>query len=89
MVIVPAWFILENFVWEKYCRYTFTIYPVFILALSGLVGKLQHMPEAKQSLILASVDLGLSCLAFLVRAGLASWRIGRKEKRVEVEAIKL
>ncbi|KAF7249310.1 Protein Ycf2 [Varanus komodoensis] len=33
------WFYLENFLLEKYLRYTLTIYPVVILALSGTLHK--------------------------------------------------
>ncbi|CAK8688929.1 unnamed protein product [Clavelina lepadiformis] len=73
-VIVVAWFILENFVWEKYCRYLFTIYPVIILALSGLIGRLRFVDGANRNLVLASVELGFVCVVLIVRVGLSIYR---------------
>ncbi|XP_057178210.1 uncharacterized protein si:ch211-161h7.5 isoform X2 [Triplophysa rosa] len=36
---VIAWFIVENFVFEKHLRYILTVYPVVIVALSGNMTK--------------------------------------------------
>ncbi|KAK1173685.1 hypothetical protein AOXY_G3861 [Acipenser oxyrinchus oxyrinchus] len=36
LVKLIVWFLLENFVLEKYVRYTFTVYPVVILGLAGM-----------------------------------------------------
>ncbi|MGH0162880.1 UNVERIFIED_CONTAM: hypothetical protein FKN15_043818 [Acipenser sinensis] len=36
LVELIVWFLLENFVLEKYVRYTFTVYPVVILGLAGM-----------------------------------------------------
>ncbi|XP_076813997.1 uncharacterized protein LOC143460393 [Clavelina lepadiformis] len=77
-VIVVAWFILENFVWEKYFRYLFTIYPVVILALSGLIGRLRFVEGANRNLVLASVELGFACVVLLVRVGLSIYRYKTK-----------
>jgi len=65
------WFIVENFAVEKYCRYTFTIYPVLIFALSALVVRLQPLPNAKQNLIFACIALGVAGVAFLARIALS------------------
>jgi len=76
-VIIIAWFVLENFVWEKYCRYNFTIYPVLILALSGLIDKLRFptVPNmGNQNLIIASVNLALVLTATVARIILSVWR---------------
>nr|CAB3262978.1 uncharacterized protein LOC100186076 [Phallusia mammillata] len=74
LVIVITWFVLENFVLEKYCRYLYTIYPVFILATSALIDKLRALPNGKQNLIIASVDLAVVLVAFIVRVILAVYR---------------
>ncbi|GAB0187688.1 T-cell activation Rho GTPase-activating protein-like [Grus japonensis] len=52
------WFYLENFFLDKYVRYTLTIYPVVIIALTGS----------------AFVLLAITCLIFAVRLGLVMWR---------------
>jgi len=68
------WFILENFAVEKYCRYTYTVYPVLILALSALVARLQHLPDAQQNFILACIGLSVAAAAFLARIGLSIYK---------------
>jgi len=67
MIIVIAWFVLENFVWEKYCSHTFTIYPVFILALSALIDKLWLWTDVKRNLVIACVDLAIVLTVFIAR----------------------
>ena len=69
-----TWFCLENFVWEKYLRYIFTIYPVFIFAFSGLVEALKLAGSGK-NLMLALANLGIACFLFLVRITLSIYRI--------------
>ena len=58
----------------KYTQYTFTVFPVFILGLSGLVAKLRAK-EANRNLILASVILGFSVFAFVFRIGYFVYRL--------------
>ena len=60
--------------WEKYFRYLFTIYPVVILALSGLIGRLRFVDGANRNLVLASVELGFVCVVLIVRVGLSIYR---------------
>lgn len=67
---------------EKYTRYTFTVFPVFILGLSGVVAKLRYK-DAERNLILASVILGFSVLALLVRIVLFLYRLKKRMMIVE------
>ncbi|XP_029446740.1 mucin-5AC-like [Rhinatrema bivittatum] len=62
------WFSLETFIFEKYVRYTFTIYPTAIVALFGILFKNRQINE-KPSVtnILIGVLLGVSAAAFVFR----------------------
>ena len=71
--IIVSWFLLDNFVFIKYTQYTFTVFPVFILGLSGLIKKLQAK-EAYRNLTLVSVMLGFSVFAFVFRVGYFIYR---------------
>lgn len=67
LAIVVTWFVLENFVFDKYCRYLYVVYPVLVLGLSALIAKLRFLSDAKQNLIIASVNLGVVLVAFMAR----------------------
>ena len=73
LFFIISWFIIENVIWEKYCRYNFTIYPVLILGSGGLVARLR-VEGGTRNLILASVVLSISSLAFIVRIALSVYR---------------
>ncbi|CAK8688937.1 unnamed protein product [Clavelina lepadiformis] len=73
LFFIISWFIIENVIWEKYCRYNFTIYPVVILGSGGLVARLR-VEGGTRNLILASVVLSISSLAFIVRIALSVYR---------------
>nr|CAB3262977.1 uncharacterized protein LOC100186076 [Phallusia mammillata] len=81
LVIVITWFVLENFVFEKYCRYIYTIYPVLILATSALIDKLRALPDSNQNLIMASVDLAVVLVALIARVVLAILRRNKRSQR--------
>ncbi|KAM3930791.1 uncharacterized protein RB166_004262 [Leptodactylus fuscus] len=71
---VLLWFILENFVFDKYVRYTLTVYPVVIVAVSGALDK--HFNEAAPdgNNIYLAVLLAVACALFLLRLVLVFWR---------------
>ncbi|KAG8543858.1 hypothetical protein GDO81_023536 [Engystomops pustulosus] len=71
---VLLWFILENFLFDKYVRYTLTVYPVVIVALSGALDK--HFNEAAPdgNNIYIAVLLAVACALFVVRVLLVIWR---------------
>ncbi|KAG8584096.1 hypothetical protein GDO81_008682 [Engystomops pustulosus] len=71
---VLLWFILENFLFDKYVRYTLTVYPVVFVALSGVLDK--HFNEAAPdgNNIYIAVLLAVACALFVVRVLLVIWR---------------
>ena len=79
--IMTLWFIFENFVYERFVCYVFAHYFVFVLAFSGIVNKLQNLPEAsRQNMILASINLALACLFFIAKIGLFVYRYYCRKK---------
>ena len=68
LCLIVAWFIVENFVFAKYLRYIFTVYPVVIFAFIGVVVKLQDV-GTNQNLFIASINLLLAVFLFLARIG--------------------
>nr|XP_039255899.1 uncharacterized protein LOC120332669 [Styela clava] len=79
LVEIIVWFILENFVFERYCRYTLSIYPTLIFAFSGVVTGMYVTPFSR-NLILALVGLILVILAFFARVGLVIYRHRNRPK---------
>ncbi|KAM5164951.1 uncharacterized protein ACMZJ9_007351 [Mantella aurantiaca] len=75
---VVLWFILENFVLEKYVRYTLTVYPVVIVALSGSLDKNFQESSPDGNNIFISVLLAVACALFTIRLALVIWRIIRQ-----------
>ncbi|XP_068135704.1 uncharacterized protein [Hyperolius riggenbachi] len=71
---VVLWFILENFVLDKYVRYTLTVYPVVIVALSGALDKNYKDSSPDNNNIFIAVLLAVGCVMFAVRLGLVIWR---------------
>ncbi|TRY91978.1 hypothetical protein DNTS_014577 [Danionella cerebrum] len=69
-----AWFILENFVFEKHLRYVLTVYPVVIVALSGNMTKNFNSADPSRSGIYIAVLLGLACTFFAIKVSLVAWR---------------
>nr|XP_039250536.1 uncharacterized protein LOC120328177 [Styela clava] len=70
---IMLWFVLENFVFEPYCRYTVTIYPTLIFALSSTFSNDYVVPYSR-NLIITLVGLILSILAFIARVVLVYFR---------------
>lgn len=67
-----AWFIVENTVFERAARYTVTIYPATIVALSGIVAR---NASSKQNNVLAIVLLCLVVVMFIARIALVVRRM--------------
>ncbi|XP_078543640.1 uncharacterized protein LOC144828906 [Lissotriton helveticus] len=64
-----TWFILETFIFEKYVRYTFTIYPVGIVALFGVLTSKDISQGLSTTGILTAFLLSLTivfCLVHLI-----------------------
>ncbi|KAE8601030.1 hypothetical protein XENTR_v10013503 [Xenopus tropicalis] len=68
------WFCLENFLFDKYVRYTVTVYPIVILALSGALDKNFITSDPGQNGIFTAVLLAVACAAFALRLVLVIWK---------------
>nr|XP_020659041.1 uncharacterized protein LOC110084221 [Pogona vitticeps] len=77
-----VWFYLENIVFDKYVRYNLTVYPVAILALSGILQKNSISSSPDASVIITAVLLAVTCVVLCSRLGLILWR-HNKEKLKE------
>ncbi|XP_072912244.1 uncharacterized protein [Hemitrygon akajei] len=73
-VEVVLWFGLENFVFDKYVRYTLTIYPVIIVALSGSLDNHYNATSPTRNNIYIAVLLAIACIAFVARIAMVTWR---------------
>ena len=65
LILILAWFIMENFVIEKFTRFTFSEYIVLLVGLSGVLKKQWTDGKGTQGFVLAL--LVLSALLFLAR----------------------
>ncbi|KAM4770909.1 uncharacterized protein WCC33_002685 [Rhinophrynus dorsalis] len=71
---VVLWFCLENFLFDKYVRYTITVYIVVILGLSGALDKNFDEVSPGQNGIFIAVLLAVACTALAVRLLLVIWK---------------
>ncbi|XP_078576131.1 uncharacterized protein LOC144861891 [Branchiostoma floridae x Branchiostoma japonicum] len=76
LAIILVWFVLENYVFERYCRYTLVPYVVVVVALSGTVDKFFKFYGGfeKRNAVVACALLAVSCLVLVVRFSLVIWR---------------
>ena len=65
LMLIIVWFVVENFVFERFTRYLFIEYVVLIIGLSGILKKHWTDGKGNQSFVLAI--LVLSCLLFVAR----------------------
>lgn len=64
-VIISVWFVMENFVFKKYTRFTFSEYIVLIVGLSGIVKK--HWTDGHGNQGFVMFLLVLSVILFIAR----------------------
>ncbi|XP_070709427.1 uncharacterized protein [Pempheris klunzingeri] len=67
-----AWFLLENFYLDEHVRYIVTIYPVVILWLTGTLSN--YDSPGSYIYMFAAFVLGISCIIFVARIALVTWR---------------
>ena len=77
-VEVIVWFSLENTILDKYVRYTLSIYPVVIWALSASINK--NWNPAKRNSIISVILLALACVLLAARVVIVVWREKKKSK---------
>jgi len=67
---------MENFTYEPYFRYVFSIFPVFVFALIGLVVQLNSV-GAYRNLQIAAIELGVSIVCLIVRIVLSIFKLSQ------------
>lgn len=62
------WFLLENVIFERYVRYTFTVYPVVIMAMAGIFQKVEKFDKWNMNInsLFTAVLLAASVLACVI-----------------------
>lgn len=78
-VEIIVWFSLENTILDKFVRYTLTIYPVVIWALSASINK--NWDPAKRNSIITVILLAMACTLLLVRIAIVVWRQMKQKSR--------
>ncbi|XP_023263652.1 uncharacterized protein LOC111656237 [Seriola lalandi dorsalis] len=71
-VLLFVWFMLENTVLDKHVRFIFTIYPVVIWALTGVVMK--NTAASTRNNIFTDALLAVACLFCGARVFLVTWK---------------
>jgi len=80
-VEIIVWFSLENTILDKFVRYTLTIYPVVIWALSASINK--NWDPTKRNSIISVILLAVACTLLVVRIVIVVWRhMKQKSKTV-------
>ncbi|XP_028833872.1 uncharacterized protein LOC114789009 [Denticeps clupeoides] len=85
LIEVLGWFVLENFVIEKHVRYILTIYPVVIVALSGIISKHNDLVEPGINAKFSVGLLTLACLLCVARVVMVIWRHRKRPLYQEVK----
>ena len=78
-VEIIVWFSLENTILDKFVRYTLTIYPVVIWALSASINK--NWDPAKRNSIISVILLSVACTLLVVRIAIVVWRQVKQTSR--------
>ena len=78
-VEIIVWFSLENTILDKFVRYTLTIYPVVIWALSASINK--NWDPAKRNSIISVILLAVACTLLVVRIAIVVWRQMKQKSR--------
>lgn len=71
---IVAWFILENWVLDRWVRYIITVYPVVIVALVGNITKHYNSADPTPNAIFMVVLLVVACVLFVFRVCNVIWR---------------
>ncbi|XP_038664411.1 uncharacterized protein si:ch211-161h7.5 [Scyliorhinus canicula] len=85
IIIFARRFNLENFLFDKYVRYTLTVYPVIIVALSGSVDRNYNTLSPTRNNIYIAVLLAAACIAFAARVAIVTWRHFKRPLHQDME----
>lgn len=69
-----GWFVLENWVLDRWVRYILTVYPVVIVALAGMVYKHFNPVDPTPNNVFMVVQLVVACILFVSRVCSVIWR---------------
>ncbi|XP_071769152.1 uncharacterized protein LOC139922519 [Centroberyx gerrardi] len=69
-----GWFILENFVLDRWVRNILTVYPVVIVALVGNITKHFHPADPSPNSVFMIILLVVTCVLLLVRVAVVACR---------------
>ncbi|XP_078576009.1 uncharacterized protein LOC144861833 [Branchiostoma floridae x Branchiostoma japonicum] len=72
LVEVLGWYVLENFVLDRYCRYNLIVWVVVIVALTGSL--VEHWGPEKRNSIFTAILIGLTAFLYLIRLCLVVYR---------------
>ncbi|XP_066298659.1 uncharacterized protein [Branchiostoma lanceolatum] len=72
LVEVFVWYVLENFVLDRYCRYNLIVWVVVIVALTGSLVK--HWGPQKRNSIFTAILIGLTAFLYVIRLCLVVYR---------------
>ena len=84
---VVVWFSLENTILDKFVRYTLSVYPVVIWALSASINK--NWDPAKRNSIISLILLAVACTLFVTRVVIVVWREQKKKRPVNSSSLLL
>ncbi|XP_008295694.1 uncharacterized protein LOC103368925 [Stegastes partitus] len=73
-VLLIVWFVVENFLIDKYVRFILSIYPVVIWALTGVYTKNYRAAAPTRNNIFIAALLAVACVLFAARILLVVWR---------------
>ena len=75
---VLVYFVLENFIWERYLRTTYSVWPVVIWALSGSIDR--NWDSESGNSIFSAVLLTLAILLFITKIALRLLRVVERRR---------
>ena len=75
-VVIVVLFVLENVAYADYFRYVFSVFPVFVFVLIGLVLELKAI-GAKRNQQIATVELGISVVCMIVEIVFSAIRLSQ------------
>ena len=86
-VEVIVWFSLENTILDKYVRYTLSVYPVVIWALSASINK--NWDSTKRNSIISLILLVVACTLLVARIFIVVWREKKTKRPVDITSLPL
>ncbi|KAE8291476.1 hypothetical protein D5F01_LYC11084 [Larimichthys crocea] len=75
---VLGWFIVENWVLDRWVRNILTVYPVVIVALVGNIARHYHAADPTTNSVFMIILLVLACVLLIFRVCSVCWRNSRR-----------